>query len=98
MPLASICRFRLITMPSPGVGDICMLDNVPCCKPSCETKMEVSAPLSSASSIIRGPDIGVDALVGVVPGVAVAAGPELVLLGDCHDRAAKMPPAINNSS
>ena len=64
------------------------------------TKITTVAPTSPASSIMRGPDLGVGVVVGVEPpGVVVAAfGAVPLVSGDCHDSAAKMPATINNSS
>src|SRR5579884_136698 len=64
--------------------------------PSCWVKIEVSAPLSSASSIMRGPAIGV--AVGVEPAPeAPFALVEPLSSGDCEESTAKTPPTTSTN-
>src|SRR5579884_1267655 len=64
--------------------------------PSCWVKIEVSAPLSSASSIMRGPAIGV--AVGVEPAPeAPFAHVEPLSSGDYEESTAKTPPTTRTN-
>src|SRR5579884_796553 len=90
-----MCRFRFSTRPSPGTGVTLRSEIAPDCTLSCEAKIEVSALLSRASRIIRGPATGVAvsapfALPGLDPGAL------LLELSDCDIKAAKMPPPMSS--
>src|SRR5712691_6440095 len=98
MPFASICRFRLSTRPSLGVGTTRISVSAPCFKPNSEEKSEVRAVASRASSIMRTPAIGVGVPGPGVPEVEPAGDPVLLVPDDSHVRAAKMPRDISSST
>src|SRR6266571_329645 len=98
MPFASICRFRLSTRPSLGVGTTRISVSAPCFKPNSEEKSEVRAVASRASSIMRTPAIGVGVPGPGVPEVEPAGDPVLLVPADSHVRAAKMPRDISSST